>query len=49
MSWAIKYVTVSELLARAGMELLPVVEEGPEDFIEEDPDQDVIPPDAEDG
>ena len=49
MSWAIKYVTVSELLASAGMELLPVVEEGTEDFIEEDPDQDVIPPDAEEG
>ena len=44
-----KCVTVSELLASAGMELPPVVEEGTEDFIEEDPDQDVIPPDAEEG
>ncbi len=47
MSWAIKYVTVSELLASAGIEFLPVVEEGTVDFIEENPDQDVIPPDAE--
>lgn len=45
MSWAI----ISELLASAGIEFLPVVEEGTVDFIEENPDQDVIPPDAEEG
>ena len=44
-----KCVTVSELLASAGMELPPVLDEGMEDFIEEDPDQDVIPADASEG
>ena len=42
-------MTVSELLASAGMELPPVLDEGMEDFIEEDPDQDVIPADASEG
>ena len=44
-----KCVTVSELLASAGMELPPVLEEGTDDFIEEDPDQDIIPADAAEG
>lgn len=43
-------VTVSELLASGGYELPPVVEEGTEDFYEEDPHQDdAIPADATEG
>lgn len=45
----LKCVTVGELLASAGMDLPPLVEEGTEDFLEEEPDQDVIPADASEG
>ncbi len=44
-----KCVTVSELLAAGGLDLPPLVEEGTDEFIEEDPNQDVIPADAEEG
>ena len=44
-----KCVTVSELLASGGMELPPLVEEGTEEFLEEEPDQDVIPANASEG
>lgn len=44
-----KCVTVSELLASAGMELPPLVEEGTDEFVEADPDQDVVPSGASEG
>ena len=42
-------VTVSELLASGGMELPPLVEEGSDEFLTEEPDQDVIPENASEG
>ena len=44
-----KCVTVSELLASGGMDLPPLVEEGTDEFVEEDPNQDIIPADASEG
>ena len=44
-----KCVTVSELLASGGMELPPVIEEGTEEFYEEDTTPDVIPAGASEG
>ena len=42
-------VTVTELLASGGMELPPLVEEGSDEFLTEEPDQDVIPENASEG
>ena len=44
-----KCVTVCELLASGGMELPPVIEEGTEEFYEEDTTPDVIPAGASEG
>ena len=45
----LKCVTVTELLASGGMDLPPLVEEGTEEFLEEEPDQDKVPTDASEG